>query len=329
MPKFKDGYQTSLGSRLNVTRVYEALTESLIRDNLLASSLDVKTLGNVHPLFVTGLYDSEDQIPLFPHPFYLKTRNGKEILATDLRLYLKKNGFDGTVTSIDKAVVSKVEYNFTRSRSILNLYWIEGDVDSLKTSLSFSTAMFGKWIADVLSKAYALDPRDQLMVAIASSYYYQALFTDSTEYDEDTLHKWRIHTEKVTNADQKTVKEVFNKMPKIQNIESLVMAIRASTDNIRLDNLNVISLLTLLKNSWYGVNSKEIITVATEHPPTWMAIVYASLMERTWRSSLIFKIAERVGKRGLSDEYVNNVTKILSEYKVSNAHTSLILAGLA
>ncbi|HXQ35150.1 MAG TPA: hypothetical protein VN843_14135 [Anaerolineales bacterium] len=311
-----------------MSKIREALEESVITGNLLSSSLDLRTDGLIRPVFITALEDSDDKIPLFSHPYYFKTHDGTEILATDMRLYLKKKVFDGTLTSLPKAMTSEVEYQFTRSRAILNLEWLEGDVDVLKLNLSFATSLFGRWIADILSKAYSLDGRDQIIIAIASTYYYQALFTDDEQYDEDTIHKWSIHTAKVTNTDPKLIKSIFSKMPKILGVYSLIEAIKLSTDNIRLKDLNIVVLLTLIKNTWYGVNSKDIITVALEHPPTWMSVVHAAMQEKTFRSSMVYKIAERVNKRGSANEYLNQFHKILYEYSITKTHVALASAGL-
>jgi len=250
-------------------------------------------------------------------------------MVTDMRLYLRKRIFDGTLTSLSAAISSQVEYNFARSRAILNIEWLEGDVEALKINLYFSTMMFGRWMADILARAYALNPMDQLIIAITASYYYQSLFTDETDYDEETLQKWQIHTSKVTAADAKTVNKVFEKMPMMKGVDTFVEGVKATTDNIRLKDLNVLTLLTLLKNSWYGTNSKDIIAVATEHPPTWMAIIHAALEERSYRQSLIYKIAERVGKRGIADDYVKQYHKILSDYNITSTHSTLAVEGLA
>ncbi len=328
MPKFKDGFQTTLGLRINTSKIQEALLESFIADNLLTSSLDVKKVGDVYPVFITALQDSEEKIPLFAHPYYLKTKDGREVLATDMRLYLKKNVFDGNLITLPKAVISQVEFNFARSRVVLNLKWLEDDADTLKLNLHFASAMFGRWMADVLSKAYALDGGDQIIVAIASSYYYQALFNDLERYDEEMLHKWRIHTHKTTNADDKTIQGVFENMPVIKGVSSLIEGIIKTTNNVRLKDLNIVSLLTLIKNSWYGTNSKDIIAIAVEHPPTWMAVVYAATSERSYRSSQIAKIVERVGKRGLADDYMKQYHKVVSEYDLSLSHQALIASGM-
>lgn len=328
MPKFLDGYQTSLGSRVLSAKLTDTLNVSVIKDNLLASSLDVKRLGGIYPVFVTAVADSEEAIPLFAHPYLLTTRKGERILATDLRLYLKKKVFDGTLRSLPSAISSQVEFSFARARAILNLEWLEGDVESLKTDLSFSTMMFGRWIADVLSRTFALDARDQQLIAIASTYYYQALFTDERAYDEETLQKWSIHTIKTTLADEKTVKEAFRKMPEIKDVSSLVEGIQNVTENIRLRDLNVVTLLTLVRASWYGNNSKEILAVSLEHPPTWMAIVYAALNERSYRTTLIYKIAERVGKRGIGDDFHKRARALLAEHTIPASHIALASAGL-
>lgn len=333
MPKYLDGYQTTLGSRVPTNKLSDTLNVSMIRDNLLTSSLDVKKIGSVYPVFVTSAHDTEDSIPLFAHPYLFTTRAGQRTLVTDIRLFLKKKVFDGTLASLPTSIASQVDFSFTRTRAILNLEWIEGDVESMKTDLHFSTAVFGRWIADALTRAFALDPRDQLLIAIACSYYYQALFVDASDREsirgnEETLQKWSIHTMKVTHADATTTRFVFDRMPDIKSVESLIEGIQLVTDNIRLKSLNLVFLLTQLKNSWYGTNSKEILAVSLEHPPTWMAIVYGSMKERSYRSSQIYKIAERVSKRGVGDEYLKNCQTLLSEHTVSSAHSSLAYAGL-
>lgn len=330
MPKFLDGYSTTLGSRVNTDKLKIALNESIVKDNQLASSLDLKKIYSVHPVFITALQDSEEKIGLFAHPFYFTTHKGEKVLATDMRLYLRKKIYNGYLSSLPAAVSNKVDFDFAHSRAALNLEWIEGDVESLKTELWFSTAMFARWISDVMTKAYALNPGDQIIIGIVASYYYQALFTDETNRDDDTLQKWIIHTSKATNySDKPFIEEIFRKMPPITGFQSLIDGIRIATDNVRLDNNNMLTMLTLLKNSWYGTNAVEIIKVAIEHPPTWMAMVNAALSERSFRQSQIYKISERVGKRGVSEEYTRHYNSVVGRYYINEAHQELVNAGLA
>lgn len=328
MPRFLDGYQTTLGSRMPTNKISDALNVALIKEDLIRSSLDVKKKDSVSPVFLTGLGESEETIPLFSHPYYVLTRHGVKLLVTDMRLCINKQVYDGSLPSLKMAISRPVEYAFSRTRSILNLEWIAGDVESMKTNLYFATMMFGRWVSDALFKAYALDARDQQIIAIVCAYYYQALFSDAIEHDEETLQKWGIHTIKVTHADSAVVQEIFKKMPVMKDLSSLCEGIRLSTENVRLRDLNQLSLLNLLKNTFYGDNAKEIIAIATEHPPTWMTIVYAALSQRTYRTSTVYKIAERVGKRGIDDEYIKAVNGIISENTLTNGHVALASAGL-
>jgi hypothetical protein len=77
--------------------------------------------------------------------------------------------------------------------------------------------------------------------------------------------------------------------------------------------------LTVTRNSWYGTNAKEIISVALEHPPTWAAIVFTALNERTFKNSMIYKIAERFGKRGASDEFIDSYISLVKDNTLSVA----------
>jgi hypothetical protein len=328
MPKFADGYQTTLGKRTNTLKLSDALNVSLIQDNLLTSSLDVKKLGVIYPVFITPLQDSEEKIPLFTHPFYFQTRDGKQVIATDMRMVMNGKIYNGSLSTLANSVRSKVEFDFARSRAILNMYWLEQDVESLKTRLWFSTAMFARTISDVLNRGFALDPRDQQIVSIVACYYYQSLFSDQTNYDEDTIQKWQIHTSKCTSADKDMIMEIFAKMPPMTSIQSMVDGLRIATENVRLNNLNLVNLLNLMRNIWLGINAKDIITIAVEHPPTWMAVVYAALNERTFRKTNIYQIAERIGRGSKAEDYLTQYNAVLADYEISETGRLLGMEGI-
>jgi hypothetical protein len=73
-------------------------------------------------------------------------------------------------------------------------------------------------------------------------------------------------------------------------------------------------LLTIVRNSWFGTNAKDYIAVALEHPPTWMAIVYTAIVERTYKNSMIYRVAEKAGKRGGAEEFIKNYTALVKEH---------------
>lgn len=316
MTIFNDSYQTTIGSAFVTSQIEHALNRSIISESNFLRALEVNQNGEYFPIFITGLLGSEAEIPLFTHPISINSHKGEKYLCTDLRMYVNK-----AASSYDSGVLKPViknltEYNFAKSRGILNLIWLNEGSSVIKNNLSFSGVVFSAWISEIISKTYALDYKDQTIIAIIASFYYQTLFTNQHEIDEDFKQKMSVHTIKATKAPAELVFDIFDKIEKLSNINDFCAAVSKIPENVRLKDFNLAMLLTLVRNSWYGVNAKEIISVALEHPPTWNAIIYAALSERTYKSSSIYKLAERFGKRGLSDEFMNNYKMMIKDHLV-------------
>lgn len=327
MPFFKDSYETTSGSVSNTKSLNIALQTYFIKEEGKYISLNIDDTGETHPIFITGYYSSESEIPLFTHPITIKKSNGQNYLVTDLRFFIRKNTdytdldqSSNISQRIEKDVKNWTEYNFAKTRAILNLAWVNGGENEIRNSLPFAGIIFASWISEAIGKAYALDYNDQLKIAVLASFYYQSLFNDENQFDENTRQKMAIHTIKATRSDSGYVNAVFDKIEAIDNINSFCEYVKSVTENIRLKNFNYAMLLTIIRNSWYGINSKEIIAVCIEHPPTWIAMVHAALTERTYKSSMIYRIAERFGKHGAADEFSRSfITIIQSRMKEANS----------
>lgn len=308
-----DSYCTTVGSVFNTKSIVAAIKKSIIMDRLDTVSLDVEPLNEVRPVFITGINPSESDISLFTHPISVFNFNGASYLCTDLRLYIKK-GID--LTDIEGSIKNVTEYNFAKSRAILNLLWLTKDRDMLKQSMSFASVIYSTWLSEVISKAYALDYNDQTTIAIISSYFYQTLFSDDIPNEEE-VQKMAVHTIKATGAEAKEVFAIFDKLGPMENLEDYISNVVNIVENVRLKDLNLPVLLTLVKNSWYGTNAKEILSVSLELPCSWMAVVFTSLTEKTFKNSMISRLTDRLGKRGRADEFLTNYKLIVTDLKAA------------
>jgi hypothetical protein len=318
---FEDSYQTTIGSAFDVKQILVSIKEAIIKDGLNRNNLNVCNDGNFKPLFITGGLPSESNIPLFTHPIILFNFNHENYLCTDLRLYVRK---DSDINEIEKSIKNLTEYNFVKSRTILNLVWLNDGINDIKNSLYFASTIFSAWLSETISKSFALDYKDQTTIAIITSYYYQTLFMDNNTFDESSIQKMAVHTIKATKAPSELVFQIFEKITNMTDANSYCENIVNIVENVRLKNFNLAVLLTIVKNSWYGTNAKEILSVSIEHPPTWIAIVYASLSERTYKNSSIYRIAERFGKRGASDEFINGYKRLVKD-NLNVAREELVL----
>lgn len=310
MSLYKDSYETSVGAMLVSKPIRTAILEMNIK--IMPEFLDVKYEGDVKPQFITGTRMEEDHVPLFTHPITVLSANHGSYLATDLRLFVRKDALPG---NIESSVKNLTEFNFAKSRAILNLIWVNSGIGRIKNSLQFASVVYSAWLSEIISKTYALDFGDKTTVSVIASFFYQTLFLDKNEYDEEDRMKMASHTIMATKVPSDRVLAIFDKIDKMSNIEDMCRYIVEIVQNVRLKGFNVPMLLTLVKNSWYGTNSKEIISVALEHPPTWAAIVYSALTERSYKNSTIYRIADPLGKRGGSDEFLRNYVGMVKETK--------------
>ena len=310
MPMFVDSYSTSMGSMYNVKPVIHAIQESIIQDSLTSMSLGVLENGGVKPVFITGSFSSEDKIPLFTHPISIFNFNGNSYLCTDLRLFIRKGDmFD----DIEKRIRNTTEYDFAKSRAVLNLVWIAEGAGSIKNDLRFCEVVYAAWLSQVISRAFALDFKDQTIVSIMASLFYQSLFGDIDSLSEEDKHKLTVHTMETTKAPSDLVKEVVDKIKPFKDIHDWCEQLNTVLENVRFTKFNAAVLLNAISTSWYGQNAKEILAVSLEHPPTWCAMVYTALKQRTYKNSMVYQVAERMGKRGAADQFLTSYMMLVRQ----------------
>lgn len=322
----KDGYATTFGSRLVTKGIEQAIKESFIKDGLNNIHLNVDDTGSYKPVFITGALDNDVNIPLFTHPITIKNIHGSNYLVCDLRLYIKSKP---DLNNIETSIKNLTEYNFAKSRAVLSLSWLNDNTSVIKNNFSFAGVVYAAWMAEVISKYYALDFKDQSVLFVIISYYYQTLFVDG-EITEDMKQKFAIHTIKASRTTADFVFSIFDKIKTEQSdshvfaLDQLCFNIVNILENVRLKNFNTTILLNIISNSWYGTNAKEILAISLEHPPTWCAIVHSALSEKTYKSSMIYRVAERFGKRGASDEFLKNYITFMED-RLSVAKEELVL----
>lgn len=324
MTIYSDSYQTTVGSMISadhIKKIQYGVKEFAIKNSLHAHRLDVAVQGEFTPFFVVGSNADEDGIPLFPHPILVSNTSQGNLLASDLRFFVRK---DTPIDNVESSIRNLTEYNFARSRTILNLLWVNHGVSRVKNTLQFASGVYSSWLSEVISKTYNLDFKDKTVVAIIAHFFYQSLFHEKSVFDKEEKETMAMNTTRTTTAPANLVLEVFDKIQGMSDINDFCTAVTDIVENVRLKNFNPAILLTLVKNSWYGTNAKEVIAVALEHPPTWAAVVYTALTERTYKASTITRIAEAVGKRGGADAYQRSFSALMHELTEVTATESAI-----
>lgn len=321
MSIYNTGYDTTIGSGIVTREIDSSIKESFIRDRTSDNHLDIITSLNFKPVFITGSRETEMRIPFFNHPYAIENYKGLNFLCTDIRACVKNvsphDFFIG-----DENIRNKTEFNLVKSRSVLNLAWLTDAKNQIRLSLNLAGEIFAGWLSDVLSKNFALDPKDQLNIFVASLYYYNTLFFEESYLSDEAHHSVALHTIKASRSSSQFVLDVFGRVEtyiKESNYSTVGVSefcgiLKHVVENVRLSGLNPGVLITLIGNSWYGLNAKEMMAVALEHPPTWCAIVHSALTERTYKHALISKVGERFSKGGRITEFTKCYDDLVNNY---------------
>jgi len=308
MSIFKTAYDTTVGSSFVMNKIELTIKESIIKDYIQGVHGDLNANLDIKPILLTNSGSSEANIPYFTHPLLVEDLHKQKYLCGDVRQYIKNESVGVNMYNIK----NESEFNLTYNRLALNMIWLTQRPESLRDISYIPNSIFCSWISEGIANRFALDPKDQMMLAIISSFYYQSLFTEFNTFLEEDRQKMATMIIKATRAPAKMVFEVTDKITKISNMSEFCLTCQAILENPRIESFNSGLLITILGNSWFGMNAKETLAVALEHPPTWIALVYAAFTERTYKKALLSRISERfAGNKGGAD-FMKAFTGLLS-----------------
>lgn len=317
MPYYNTCYETTAGAALaNTQKLEQGLKSALIQSSLTSHTLNLEKVGNVEPVFVLGT-EGQNDVPAFIHPYLIPNYKGVAYLVTDMRHFRTTKDAYLSNTEFEKSVKNTTEYGLWKSRALLNLLWVSGEGDRLRTRFQFAGRIFAAWLSQTIAKTYALDLGDQTRLTALGIYYWHSLFTTDSKLEGERLEIAMIHTINTTKMSAKDVDQLFSKFGEFHTVEDYCREAREVTQNVRLRDFNAVMLFHLIKNGWYGTNARELLSAALEHPPTWVSIVYTTLTERSYKSSSLYRIIDVNSSRGNADEFRLNYGQILQAYTLA------------
>ena len=313
MPYCKTSYDTTVGKiSSTVKKLEQSLKEALVVGELQNRRLGVEKIDQRVAVFLIGGSTDEANVQPFIHPYLIQNFKGQDYLVTDLRLFRTTSQEWLSDKEFEAGVRNKTEYMLAKSRAVLNLLWLDPmEVNRIRARFNFAASVFAAWLSQAISKAYALDFQEQMRIMAVSMYYYYSLFSTENRLEGDALETAVVHTIKTTKFPATEVYSIFESLGEMKNIEDYCTEVSKVIQNVRLRDFNLAMLLTLIRNSWYGSNAKDLLSVALEHPPTWISIVFTTLTERTYKTSSLYKLIEMQGKHGNADEFRMNYAELM------------------
>jgi hypothetical protein len=251
---------------------------------LIPGPADIKPFG--HPLMLDG---SGDQRPEF---------------VVDVRNFCRTKP-DG-----DKVVTATLDYETAILRLMLEKYWYENDTADLLSLGTFQVTVFARWIAEVITRRLALPPEVQLRLTIIAAYFYLCMFRgedDGESLKEQEMMKVATMIARSINTNATEVIKVIEGFKRHKEAQDFVDELIANGGSERFESFNLALLYSIISGSWFGFNAKEMLRVAFEFPPTFIALVALAANERGFKDTHIGKIVRDYDRNDTAKSFLYNL----------------------
>lgn len=264
----------------------------------------VTPLGKTVPMAAVVVPNGEyDDVPGFtqwldiaqpsaPHPRYVL--DGRPFMRWDRRT----NSYRLTAEN---------DFAFQCNRLILSQILADGQRRRFYSLGEVPLKTFSRWVTMALAQRFGLDLETQMRVAIICAYYYRTQLSEDRELDLERRRWEAVGIGRAIHVPATKVLELGEQLTALKTPDELAAAIALHGGSVRLEKIKFADLFALLSASWVGVNSRENVGVALEHVPTYIAMLYAALGERSYRKTVIATRAQTVARQTELQTFVYQV----------------------
>ena len=297
---FKCPYDTFLFKGFNRDSIYHQLDFAKIQNELVPLSVDGKSIENLF-----GLSPKNETIELFSHPL---VRMDKDLI----KIYIDTRPF----TRLDRdgliVISQKEDYLTQLNRGIASLEFINYPQNLLSMGdLVFK--VFCLWIMRPSSRVLNLSINEQLQLITISLYYWFSLFKNEP-LEEREIRYIQNKLNVITRIPLELSNHVIIELEPMKNIEDFTKLCKKIIKTPRMDKFNPLFLYTLLGNSWFGINIKEQLAVALEHPPTFINFVYSAVISRSYQRTILGQLVKESDKNQLGSEFSKRFQSMSKNY---------------
>lgn len=292
---FIDPYKCTALSGYQVKSITDGITKEFINGNIRHHGLAGEAKNSIATIDARN-----SEVPTFVHPVLLE-RHGRNYYAIDLRPSTAVSRADHSLR-----VSASNEYNFTISRGILSWIFGEHEAADLMALGDYPITVFAHWLTETVVRKMNLDPKVQMNMVIIAMLYYHQLFRDG-QMESSRVKAACGRIARIGRFDPADVEalaaQMEGKLP--TNVKEFCAACREHAGSARLEIFTHGFLFSVLGGTWFGVSSREVAAVATEHPPTFLAMLGAVVSDRSYRKAQLAILADRFNRPGKpADEFV-------------------------
>lgn len=332
MTVFRTAHQTRLASAEVLDKQINACMDMQVVDQRLTDNFrrlprgygnSASRLESVNPDtpdsavrigIVTPKSLGEQQLPQTFHPFEVKIPSlgsapAYSVLMGDARPFIK------LVDKRDLQVSNAMELEFMVARLVLGAHWLQNGPRDIYHISSSLVKIYSSWVANHITRRFALDLQEQMQVRILAAHFYQCLHSERDEIAEEDKRATAAVLARHLNVAVNAVEAVMEHTGVITGLEDFVTKVKDWVKSPRLDNFNLGTFVTIMSGSWFGVGGSQAAGIALEHPPTFVAMTYVAFDQRGYRRSTFADMVTKSFKgTGGEVEIVRSVKRIYEQW---------------
>lgn len=249
-----------------------------------------------------------DHIPLFTQPIVIGEGDSQQWVI-DGRPFMRWDRRSDTYR-----LVAENDFSFQCIRLALSKVLQDDGKTPFYRLGEIPAKVFVRWVSQALAQRYGLSLEHQINTSIILGYYYYSQMSKNrTLSEEDKQLRAKTIANLVTGITPRQVLFLGEELPPLETANRLAIALAKHSGSMRLDGLKFADLYTIIASSWIGVNARENVGVALEHIPTWIALLYSALDERSYRKTIITQRAESaINRQSDRDVFTKNVFRLVA-----------------
>lgn len=244
-------------------------------------------------------------IPAFHHPINIASGDDDPLIVIDQRPNM------GLERSGTPKITQRTQYDFMTLRGALEYLWNTGHASSMQLLGQIPFKTYSRMMSENIRRRLGLDPESQMLLTALSGYYYQCQFINDTTLDDDRKLKMATRIKNYSSVQVTDTLRLIDPLPVLTDLSSFTAAIKSSIQSVRVETLTPALLISFNMGMWYGGNAREVMAVALEYPPAFIAMVFTALNDRSMHSAMFSKLVDTVAKNATAAEFNNGVKALL------------------
>ena len=294
---FKYPYETTPISNYVLKDIVAALQRAMVDKELRrAQTLSKATVDGMYevPSYVKS-------VPPFSHPIVFD-HFGKMVTVVDTRPFVRDSRDGGM------RVANETEYRFMILRGVLTKLWAEGTPNDFVTMGDIAARVYTRFLSEGVVRRLNLTPGEHQKIAVISAYFYFSLFMPADvevghALPEEKRVKLATRIARVTNVPADFCLKTLDDVPHFNDVDGYCRALYHVTGSPRLEKFSVGMLYAIVSGGWFGASAREIVAVSIEYPPTFFAMLYMALTDRTYHKAYFTELVIASNKNNLGKEF--------------------------